>query len=75
MDGIQFSPMKPKELLFPALTIELATGTTILKNDFESSPAWPWQERSITSVNQIEQHDLFIKTSETGIIDVDIFLG
>jgi len=26
-------------------------------------------------VNQIEQHDLFIKTSETGIIDVDIFLG
>jgi hypothetical protein len=47
VDGIQISPMKPKDLLFPALRIELDTGTTISKNDFESSPAWPWQERSI----------------------------
>mmetsp|Transcript_24718 Transcript_24718/g.53324 ORF Transcript_24718/g.53324 Transcript_24718/m.53324 type:complete len:140 (-) Transcript_24718:218-637(-) len=72
LDGIRFSPMKPKDL-FHAQTIELnkfqyrgmilnihlhGHGTTI--ESFE--------------LNHIKQNDAFIKSDEKGIFDVDISL-
>ena len=73
VEGIRFSPMKPKDL-FPAPTIDLKEvryrgmilnihlhrhGTNIIS--FE--------------VNRSQKNDAFIKADETGSFDVDITMG